>query len=48
MQVICCLFITRGDQSDFVRSIATQSITCGDQSKGLIGTIDREAIDSKN
>ena len=36
------------DQSDFVRSIALQSITFGDQSEGLIGTIDREAIDSKN
>jgi hypothetical protein len=36
------------DQSDEVRSIATQSITSGDQSYGLIGTIDRNAIDSKN
>jgi hypothetical protein len=36
------------DQSDFVRSIAPQSITIGDQSCGFIGTIDRNAIDSKN
>jgi hypothetical protein len=36
------------DQSDFIRSIATQSITFGDQSCGFIGTIDRNAIDSKN
>ena len=46
MKVICSLFITSGDQSDFVRSIASQSITSGDQSEVLIGTIDREAIDS--
>ena len=36
------------DQSDFVRSIAPQAITFVDQSYGLIGTIYREAIDSKN
>jgi hypothetical protein len=28
------------DQSDFIRSIALQSITFGDQSCGFIGTID--------
>jgi hypothetical protein len=28
------------DQSDFIRSIASQSITFGDQSCGFIGTID--------
>jgi hypothetical protein len=36
------------DQSDVVRSIAVQSITCGDQSFGLIGTIDRKAIDPED
>jgi hypothetical protein len=46
-QVICSLFITRDDQSDFVSSIALQSITSGDQSEGLIGKIDREAIDHR-
>jgi len=36
------------DQSDVVRSIAVQSITCGDQSFGFIGTIDRKAIDPED
>ena len=36
------------DQSEVVRSIAVQSITSGDQSFGLIGTIDRKAIDTED
>jgi hypothetical protein len=42
---ICGAEIIFDDQSDFIRSIAPQSITSGDQSYGLIGTIDRIAID---
>jgi hypothetical protein len=45
---LCGAEIIFDDQSDLVRSIATQSITSGDQSCGFIGTIDRNAIDSKN
>jgi hypothetical protein len=45
---LCGAEIIFDDQSDFIRSIAMQSITFGDQSCGFIGTINRYAIDSKN
>jgi hypothetical protein len=38
--VICDAEIIFNDQSDFVRSIAPQSIPIGDQYYGFVGTID--------